>query len=592
MSSPAPDSSLLPEETARRIFEEQIVRFLLSDAFPAPAPRAVVLVGQPGAGTTMLAHTLADEFTDSRPVIIAMDDLRSFYPEHADLQRALGSAEADRRAQQDAHRWLLQTLDYLREQRSAHVIVEDDLEDVRTAAAVTNQLTRPTPHPSGNYDIEVAFVATPTARSRLMLLERTQLSLERIGRDNYLGDQAHDRRNANLASVAAWADTASAITRTSVYRGADGQLIYRRARDQTADSLGHLSPTPHPTLDLSTASVPAVIEAVRNQGWTAQESKDWLRLHGSLKIRMNREWSPSLTQARRDAELLLNPGAYARSSLEAVTLGRYQLVTAWHMDAIAEMLLTHDHVTIGVIDFDDVPETTFPAPAGLERFYLERQLTSARELNPLTASERVAMWNAALVDAGLDTQVAVETIRRPELDPAGFSTRFPKDRFQLVLPDSRSDGEIDSRAHHAYQQILDRVVTTVDPPMEYHGADLREMYLIGNPAWMNLVRGTAALLAIDGHRRLFEQAPPEAIQFHATPADSEAAERIAAVIDRAFAEHAINDDGLSAAALPHKLHNRRITDTFNVGASTTEPRDSNPDANPDLDPPSEAAPDV
>ncbi|MEV0299118.1 zeta toxin family protein [Nocardia sp. NPDC050710] len=555
-SSGPSESSLLPDDRARQIFDDYIVPVLFADVFTHPQPRVTIVVGEPGSGTPTLARLLKKRDRVAPLMIVGIEDLRPFYPEYLQLPPELVMATTSG----DAHRWLDMALDYLHG-IGAGVIVDDETGSARFAARVAHKFAAARDGPA--YTVEVALDAASSGASRLAELEADQLSRDRLDGGTYRGDNLLDQCRAGVLDVADWADTDPAVSTVSVHRGTDTTDVARRHRLPTGGWRHDPPPLRLSPLRPDTLSTRGLVKAVRELGLTLEESQAWLRIHDSLAVRMDPGMRSSLAIARAEFESVLFPPVLdSYSTLPAVTFGRYQVVTAWHMDAVVDMLRHYKHVTIGVFDPDQVPAEPFQPPPGLVPFCDDRNRAAAPELNPMSAGEQIAMWNAALKAAELQHRVTVVPIARPELDPDAFNRRFRE--FAVILPDARVYGEPDTGQHYAYWQILNRPIAAADPPLEYHGADIRRMFLDNNDAWQNLLpRGAReAFIAAQGHERLFRQAPIEAIQFRSRSVSSAVSAHFTAMIDGAFTEIETGD---RARTRTHP--NRRATDPFDIAST-------------------------
>jgi hypothetical protein len=111
---------------------------------------------------------------------------------------------------------------------------------------------------------------------------------------------------------------------------------------------------------------------------------------------MDPTWGPELDRALQAGEPLLNPAAPRRPwrNREAVTFGRYQLVSIAHLDTVRTILRQWPTVTVGVLDptlgpggpLDDDAPTRWAA-----------------DKNPLSVAQRVVMWQDVIAAAGLST---------------------------------------------------------------------------------------------------------------------------------------------------------------------------------------------
>jgi UDP-N-acetylglucosamine kinase len=489
VTNPELASYLLPEDRSAEIFREQIIPALLADATPQSQPVLIVLTAQPGAGKSVLRYDIRASFPEgSRPVVVDVDSFRPFYPQYQRLLQTHGWA-ADDLVQADARRWLDLALAYLTEQR-AHVIVEHGLRDLDVTNTLLARFTQ-TDTQMVPYRIEGALLATSAAQSRLGMLERYQISYERIGLGRYVSEELHDTRYRHVLDVADWLDADARVTAMTIYRRGTADPVHRNER-----GLDGRWRVPVASRD--------ALSAERNRPWSLEESRIFLRVHHSLSARMTPQWKGSLDSAREAAQHLLDPSAgVPRYDKPAVTFGRYQIVSIAHLDTIRTILLDWPTVEIGVLDLDSRPAGPLAVPPHLRDFYQGCEANTSPAKNPMTAEERASFWRATVAEAGLQDRVAVRIIARPELDPEGFNRQYPLDRFNLVFPTASGEG-FDLVRNASFSEILRRRVYPVDPPLEYHTSDIRSAYRAGNEAWKHgfAPGGLQAFIAVDGPRRL------------------------------------------------------------------------------------------
>ncbi|MGA3539014.1 zeta toxin family protein [Micromonosporaceae bacterium DT194] len=492
MTQPDPTKYLLSAEQADEIFHRHVVPTMLAGAVPQEEPFVIVLTAQPGAGKSTLGRDIREEFSEqARPVIVDVDAFRPFYPNYAKINEDFGLAAGQEITQEDARRWFGQALTYLAEHR-VNVIAEHGLRD-RT---VTDDLLSRFAQESGGrppYRVEVAYLATPAAQSRLGILARYQTGLEHAGFGRYVSEELHDARYQHVVEAAGWLDADSRVTAVSVYQRGSATPVHRNERGPDG-SWSLAQPTG------------AAITAQREQPWSLPESRQFLRLHHSLSARMTPDWRHLLHEARVRAEPLLDPTAETpRHDKPAVTFGRYQIVSIAHLDTVRTILMDWPTLEVGVLDLEHLPNQRAEIPEHLQQFYRDCEANVAPEKNPMSAEERAGFWRATIAEAGLQDRVSVRVIPRPELDPAGFNRQYPADRFDVVFPTVSGEG-FDRIRNDAFQEILGRPVLSVDPPLEYHTSDIRAAYREGNAAWK---RGFApgslnAFIRADGPRRLLD----------------------------------------------------------------------------------------
>lgn len=484
MSDQDPAPYLLTEERSRQIFDDQIVPTVLSGGRNQEHPRVILLCAQAGAGKSVLARDLRATFTRAdRPVHVDVDLFRSFYPGYLALKQRLGQ-EAEDLVQADARRWLNSALEHLSTNR-VNIIVEHGLRDRPVFDALVEQFD--SAGTRGDYRISAALLATPAAQSRLGILERYQVAFEKTGIGRYVTEAEHEERYDHTGTVAEWLAADPRIADVAVYRRGSTTPIF----DTLADPAAGGSPR-------------QALEQERGRLWDVGESRDFVRRVHSLEARMEQRWSAPLEHARDAAHSLLHPEAEApRHTRPAVTFGRYQIVSIAHLDTIRTILLDWPKVEIGILDLDRRPLTPPDIPAHLAEFYADCEANTTPAKNPMSADERSRFWEATLLAAGFDERVSVRIIGRPELAPDSFNEQYPPDRFDLVFPRPSGDG-FDNVRNASFEEVLDREVHAVDPPLEYHTSDIRAMFRNDDPAWRHgLAPGALdAFIAADGPRRL------------------------------------------------------------------------------------------
>ncbi|MFD8249730.1 zeta toxin family protein [Nocardia sp. NPDC059691] len=544
MTLPGPAPPRLPEQVHTHIFTTQIIPVLLAEAFPDPDPHAIVLTSHPGAPSAALARTIADTLSArSTPSIFGIEDLLLFHPHY---QR--GQHPVDPLVAEQAHQWLIAATEHLAN-IGASFIIDNTLASREVAADVVAAL-------ADTYRIECAFTAHSLAESRLADLESAQIDYHCLGTVDYAGGEYFAECTEKLLDVADWAQTADRVSALSVYHGRDSEPYLRSIREHTGwrTTISPRDTTdPHkPPLVVSGASTRESIELIREQPLSFRESRDWLRLHASLRARAHPQLRHALDHTRELVEpLLWRTAQRPRSHLSAVTLDRSQVVTVADLDTVATMLQSYPRLTIGVLTLRPPLPPPPPLPAELVLAHHELERLSAAQYNPLTSEQRKTMWTAALTAAGLDERVSVEEVT--DLDQ--INARFPVRQFQLVFAAERVDDTVDATAARLFAGILRRSVTVVEAPMRYHQPDLAGMWRTGSDAWRRYIpRGALeAFLAADGPDRVL--ADPTAstmqrIRYPGPPRSDAATDRITTQLDSA-----VEDLRLEIASLPH--HERR-----------------------------------
>ncbi|MBF6341633.1 zeta toxin family protein [Nocardia abscessus] len=542
MTLPGPAPPRLSEHDHAHIFTTQIIPVLLAEAFPDPQPRAVVLTSHPGSPSAALARTIADTFSArSTASIFGIEDLLLFHPHHQH-----GLHPADPVIAEQAHQWLIAATKHLAN-IGASFIIDNTLASRTVAADVITALP-------GAYRIECAFTAHSLDESLLGALETAQIDYECLRTSDYPGNNRLFERAHSLLDVADWADTAERVAAVSIYHGRGSEPYLRSIRTpsgwRTTISPRDTSHPHSPPLEVSGTSTRQAIETLRARPLSFPQSRDWLRLHASLRARAYPRLRDSLDHARELVRPRLWPTAERpRSPLSAVTFDRFQVVTVADLDTVATMLQSYPRLTIGILNLRPPlpPPPQLPADLVLAHRQLDR--LSAEQHNPLSSQQRRTMWTAALTAAGLDERVRVEEVT----DLGEINARFPVEQFQLVFAAERADDALDATAARLFAATLRRNATVVDAPMRYHQPDLAGMRRAGTEMWRRYIpRGAwEAFLAVDGPDRVLADPTSMTTQriLHQGPRPDAATDRITAQLDAA-----VEDLRVEIASLPRRDH--------------------------------------
>lgn len=542
-------------ESLEWIFAHHVVPVLLVDGvFGEPTPRAVLLVGQPGAGKTALARTLRGQVeTGARPLIVGRSDLRPFLPGYYELVAEHGQQEADARTDGDAGRLMHMTLDHIH-QLQVSVIIDDVLTDLAYVAELASWI-KSAPGLGSGYTVEVAVLATPTASSELECVAQVQRSREYGVTEHHPGQDVLDRAAAGVLDVVDWAETSTDVDEISLYRGGSGPIALRD-RDRQGGWVHHDLGGRLPA-NAAVLGARALVERTRALELSPAEGIDWLRLYDRLRVQLPPRWRRALAHA--SAMLNLAPVTESETAARrAVTFGRFQIVTPAHVDAVRDILREHSALTIGILDVSRGGAASSELAPPVKNFIADRQRAAAPELNPITVGEQMTMWRNALIVADLIRRVDLEVIGRPELDPADFNRRFDPDTFDVVLLETTTE------PHEAYLALLARPITTPAPAMSESGPDLRHQYLAGDPAWRTQIAVGALEVfeLIDGPARLFEQTPAQPIPESPTNATMAVGRQIDTVVDDAV--RAVDPE---VASPPGPHPQRRATDPHSIAAT-------------------------
>lgn len=286
---PDPFRRALPPAEHDAIYRERI-RPLLIRGEPWPAPRVTIMGGQPGSGKSYAMAALPD--SQRAGVIIASDRLRVHHPMWPDLLRQ-DDTTAGTYTSHDARGWVA---DAIRDAIGArlNVIFDTASDDPDRVRRIIGQFR------AGGYAVDMAFVATPSAVSRLSVLSRYQDERDATGGGRYVADP--DRSHPGVLATAAMVDQ---------YRLVDSVTVYSRSGQLYRNELG---PDGQWVRAPGTA---AVIEAERERPWTRAESENFQRAATDLSRRMGRLWQPLIAEITRAAEPLMDPAVETTHSAQA-----------------------------------------------------------------------------------------------------------------------------------------------------------------------------------------------------------------------------------------------------------------------------------
>ncbi|MGV9836478.1 hypothetical protein ACWDUL_20145 [Nocardia niigatensis] len=477
----------LPAEESAHLFDTRIAPGLFRHAPRQREPRAVLLNGSIGAGTDLLAARIADtEFDDDPhpdaavtgpyddgfepvPPVVIINPARwaAHHPAYWQLaRRPGGDGQAREEIADDLELWLLRALSTATARR-AHIIVDHLFDNRRSLHHVLDQLSF-TPAGASAYQIEVNHLATHPAWSWANNLQSYQQLYDELGGLLIFAPDraAHDTSVGQSLVVADWLDHEVRIPHVVVTRWHAIPTQRGGARRAGPGTEYQFVPTPfaskhrpapseawrpftyageHPMLQEYT-STRHVIDYVRNQRWSADDSAAFANMFLDLGQRLRPEHEQALMRAAADAEAVLHPTmrlpapqfsptATQPALFEAVIVGHYPLVTLADLAAVTDLTTQAGHVDIYIVDETMPPDPTTPVrpPDELLDFYAEQQRRAAPELNPVPVPVRVQAWRAALDHAELPPhRVTVVVGPRPELNPARFTAQFPAARTRLV----------------------------------------------------------------------------------------------------------------------------------------------------------------
>ncbi|MET8566126.1 zeta toxin family protein [Streptomyces flaveolus] len=252
--APGVDYHRLSAEEHRWIFDELIAPSYLSGIVSREDPRAVYVLGQPGAGKLLAARMVRRAMRPGTTRLVG-DDFKVSHPDYFQLLRddprnAGAAIRADYRA------WFARAEQYVRDRRG-DVLIE------AAPGSVEEFLASALPYAAGGYRVELVVLAVREADSRLATALRYARALQIGGTGRYTSRSGHDTCFRALADVVAAAERHPQIAAITVIRR-DGQALLRHE----AGSAGRAS---------------WALAAERLRPYTEQEAAAFLRLHQALR---------------------------------------------------------------------------------------------------------------------------------------------------------------------------------------------------------------------------------------------------------------------------------------------------------------------
>lgn len=263
--APGVDYHRLSTDEHRWIFDELIAPSYLSGIVTRQDPRAVYVLGQPGAGKLMAArmvkrairpgtiHLVGDDFKASHP-----DYLRLLTEDHRNAGAAI---RADYRA------WFAEAEAYVRVRRG-DVLIEG------APGSTQEFLGSALPYHQVGYPVELVVLAVREPDSRLATALRYARALQIGGNGRFTSRAGHDTCFRALADIVDLAQTHPAIRAVTVIRR-DGQALLRHEAG-------------------GAARVSWALAAERMRPYTEQEASQFLKLHQALRL--------ALPQHRRELD--------------------------------------------------------------------------------------------------------------------------------------------------------------------------------------------------------------------------------------------------------------------------------------------------
>ncbi|MEU1409070.1 zeta toxin family protein [Streptomyces sp. NPDC005728] len=252
--APGVDYHRLSPDEHRWIFDELIAPSYLNRIVPRDDPRAVYVLGQPGAGKLLAARMVRRAMRPGTTRLVG-DDFKASHPDYYQLLRDdPRSAGAAIRA--DYKAWFAQAEEYVRLRRG-DVLIEG------APGSSEEFFDSALPFATTGYPVELVALAVREADSRLATALRYARALQRGGTGRFTTRAGHDTCFRALTDVVAVAERHPQIAAVTVIRR-DGHALVR-----------------HETGGAGRASWALTAERLRP--YTEQEAAAFLRLHQALR---------------------------------------------------------------------------------------------------------------------------------------------------------------------------------------------------------------------------------------------------------------------------------------------------------------------
>ncbi len=208
----------LSADEHRWIFDELITPTVLANVTPRDDPRAVYVIGQPGAGKLLAARMVRRAMRPGTTKLVG-DDFKAAHPDYRQMLRQdpRGAGAAIRT---DYKAWFAQAEEYVRTRRGDLLIesAPGGADDVLDSALACSRV---------GYPVELVVLAVREADSRLATALRYARALQSGITGRFTTRAGHDRCYRAVADLTAAAETHPAITAVTVIRR-DGQALLRQ----------------------------------------------------------------------------------------------------------------------------------------------------------------------------------------------------------------------------------------------------------------------------------------------------------------------------------------------------------------------------
>ncbi|MFH8371850.1 zeta toxin family protein [Streptomyces sp. NPDC018031] len=251
--APGVDYHRLSAQEHKWVFDELIAPSYLSGIVSRDDPRAVYVLGQPGAGKLLAARMVKRAMRPGTTQLVG-DDFKAQHPDYLrlleeDPRNAGAAIRADYRA------WFAEAEAYVRRRRG-DTLIEG------APGSVEEFLASALPFAADGYPVELVVLAVREADSLLSTALRYARSLHSGGYPRFTSRAGHDVCFRALADVVDAAQRHPAITAVTVIRR-DGEALLRQ------ESGGRRATW--------------ALAAERTRPYTAEEAERFLRLHQALR---------------------------------------------------------------------------------------------------------------------------------------------------------------------------------------------------------------------------------------------------------------------------------------------------------------------
>ncbi|MEW1699291.1 MULTISPECIES: zeta toxin family protein [unclassified Streptomyces] len=285
--APGVDYHRLSADEHRWVFDELIAPSYLNGIVGRDDPRAVYVLGQPGAGKLLAARMVRRAMRPGTTHLVG-DDFKAQHPDYyrllrEDPRRAGAAIRADYRA------WFTRAEGYVRERRG-DVLIE------AAPGSVRELFDSALPYATGGYPVDLVVLAVRESDSRQATALRYARALQLGATGRFTSRSGHDVCFRALADVVAAAERHPQIASVTIVRR-DGHALLRH---ESGAGTGRAS---------------WALAAERLRPYTEQEAAAFLHLHQGLRRALPRH-RDELDEIAALARPLMPPG------MQPVRLGR------------------------------------------------------------------------------------------------------------------------------------------------------------------------------------------------------------------------------------------------------------------------------